>query len=160
MRMSRFSAFLVLAALLGLYQAPNLALLAYKLGMPMVDGKRLNIQIDVRNAWYPIASNDSAIGKLMLPSQPSMIAFHRPSIVWPWRADVFAVMAYRRPVDESEVEARIESTWGHALLIKEASQSSSSRRLYAVPEIGVALLLNDSTVVGDIATLRRSEGSE
>lgn len=144
----------LLIVVLAVYQAPNLALLAYKAGMPLVDTDLLGVEVKVRNGWYPAVSSESLLGKATLPrAGPPLVAFHRPSLIWPWQTDVFAVMSYRKPIDTAAIESAKEMPWGRTVLVK-ASPPENPKRLFAVPDLGVGLLLEDQSVLDDIVTLK------
>lgn len=157
---SRWLSIGVLIVVLILYQAPNLALLAYKAGLPLANTDQLGVQVKVRNGWYPVASSDSLLGKAAFPpAGPPLVAFHRPSLIWPWTAETFALMSYRKPVDAAAVESTKEMPWGRAMLIKANPVANPAQRLFAVPDLGVGVLLENPNVLDDIVALARVQGS-
>lgn len=145
-------ALLVVVALL--YQAPNVALLAHSAGLSLAEPRRLGIDIQVKNGWYPIATNGSLIGRMSLPDgAPPMVAFHRPTVLWPWSADVFAIVAVKS-VDPKSVEGTQTFPWGTASLLR--AESNDPRRLYAVNGLGVGILVGSPDPLHDIVALRKA----
>lgn len=142
------------------YQAPNLALLAYKAGLPLANSEQLGVQVKVRNGWYPVASTDSLLGRATFPpAGPPLVAFHRPSLIWPWTAETFALMSYRKPVDAAVVESTKETPWGRTMLIKAYPAAGSAQRLVVVPGLEVGILLENPSVLDDIEMIARVSGS-
>lgn len=146
----------VIAVLL-LYQAPNLALMAYKGGFSMANADLLGIEISVANGWYPVASSNSFLGKALLPTAgPPLVVFQRPSLIWPWRGELFAVKPYRRTVDGSVQEVK-QVAWGQAMLLKPSPDDDPNQHLFAVPSHGIGIVVRDQRVLDDIVALRKIE---
>lgn len=157
---SRRLAIGTLIVMLIIYQAPNLALLAYKAGLPLANSEQLGVQVKIRNGWYPVASTDSLLGRAAFPpAGPPLVAFHRPSLVWPWTAETFALMSYRKPVDAAVVESTKETPWGRTMLIKGNPAVGSAQRLFVVPGLEVGILLENPSVLDDIEMIARVSGS-
>ncbi len=153
MKRKVFGIGLVVIALL-LYQAPNLALLAHLAGLSLAKPKHLGVDVAMKGGWYPIASNDTLLGKISIPNNaPPMVAFHRPTLLWPWKADVFAIMALKS-LDPNMAESSQTFPWGTATLLKPTTDDP--RRLYAVNGLGVGILVNDLEPLRDIVALRKA----
>lgn len=151
MAKQRLSIGLLIFALL-LYQAPNLALLAYHAGFPLVEPGGIGLNVTVRNGWYPLATNVSVIGRISIPEDaPQMITFHRPSILWPWKADVFAVITMKDKIDPKRIESTQVYKWGAASLLR--SVSSDPIRLHAVPDARAGVLTTRPDTLQDIEVL-------
>jgi hypothetical protein len=145
-------------AVLLLYHAPNLALMAYKGGFPIADADLLGVEIRVANGWYPVASSDSLLGKALLPTAgPPLVVFQRPSLIWPWRGELFAVKSYRSVVDKSSVQQVKQAAWGQAMLLRPNPGDDPDQRLFAVPSHGVGIVVNDQKILDDIVVLRKIE---
>jgi hypothetical protein len=139
-----------------LYEAPNIALLAYKLGLPPVEPVVNGIRVDVRNGWYPAARNDSIVGRILYPSEsPPLVTFHRPSIIWPWRKEGFMAMSYTKPVEAGNVESSLAKEWGKVVLLRSNPTTTPTRRLYVLPEVGLGFLMDDTRNLDDIVALSK-----
>jgi hypothetical protein len=144
--------FLVIAALL--YQAPNLALVAHLAGLSLAKPDNVGVDVTMKGGWYPIAANNSLLGRISIPNNaPPMVAFHRPTLVWPWKADVFAIMALKS-VDPKSIESTQTFPWGTATLLKPTG--NDPRRLYAVSGLAVGILVSDPGPLQDIVTFKKT----
>jgi len=144
----------VLIVVVLIYQAPNVALLAHSGGLSLAEPRMLGIDVQLKDGWYPIATNGSLIGRMSIPDDaPPMIAFHRPTVLWPWKADVFAIIALKS-VDPKSVESTQTFPWGTAALLKPAS--NDPRRLYAVSGLGVGILVSNPDPLQDIVALKKA----
>jgi hypothetical protein len=143
-----------LAILFLIYQAPNIALLAYKSGVPIANTDRLGVKVTVRNGWYPVASTDSLLGKIFFTQGGHyVVLYHRFSSFRPWKQEMFAIMAYPKSVNPNLVEATREVPWGRVMLIKAIPSADPGPPLYAVPNLGVGILTEDVSVLSDIVTI-------
>ncbi len=141
----------VLFATLGLvYQLPNLALLAHRGGFVLVETKKtIGVDITTRGGWYPVASTDSSLGRLLLPEKaPAMVAYHNPSLLLPWRRKVFAVMSLSIPPEAATIESNRTMPWGEVALVKPRGQTAE--RLYVIPALGIGILTASPEVLDDI----------
>ena len=146
--------FVVLVIGIVIYQAPNIALLAHKAGLSIASTDRLGVRLIVGNDWYPVASTDSLLGRLLLSQGGNhVVLYHRYSSIQPWKQEMFAVMAYSTLVDSSLVEATKETPWGRVLLIKALDSADPSTRLYAAPDFGIGFLVGNFGVLSDIQSV-------
>lgn len=141
-------------AVLSAFEAPNLALLAYKAGIPIASTEVLGVEVEVRNGWYPVLSSDSVLGKAVFRSGgPPLVTFHRHSIVFPWRTEVLGIMYYKLPPN-MVIEATQEMPWGTAMKVK-ARPAGVTQSLFAVPGLDVGILVEAPGVLEDIKVLYR-----
>src|SRR6267143_5943331 len=137
-----------------LYQAPNIALVAHYAGLSLAGPRKLGIDVKLKDSWYPIASNESLLGKMTIPNDaPPMVAFHRPTLLWPWKTDVFAIIALKS-LDRKSIESTQTFPWGTAALLKPTG--NDPRRLYAVSGINVGILVSNPEPLQDIVVLKKS----
>src|SRR5437868_626054 len=79
---------------------PKLPQLAYNAGVPIADARSVGVQLRVRNGWYPVASTDSWLGGIFLRSaNRPLVAYHHPSLIWPWQTEVFGVIPFKMGKD-------------------------------------------------------------
>jgi hypothetical protein len=64
-------------------------------------------------------------------------------------------MAYSKPVVADAIELTKDAPWGRAMLIKANPTGNPAQRLFAVPDLRIGILVDDSSVVDDIVALDR-----
>ncbi len=147
---------LLLAVVAVMYFLPAILYVSYRAGFEIVNPKAvLGITLDIDNGWYPIATSDTQLGRLMNVSpSPRTVVFYKNNWLVPWNSEEAFISEYAKAENSdmsSGMYVKIDDfKWGKAALVKDEITRTPSRKLVVLPEYGIGISANDLRILGDI----------
>ena len=146
-----------LLALIGvIYFLPSLMYVGNRFGIDVTNTKKvLGLSIDFESKWYPIASSDTLLGKIIISTEvaPSVIYCN---INWinPWDCD--QVWISKSDVWNTKNPNVFESvhqySWGGVGVVKD-TVSKTDRKLAIIQSVGIGISGKSLDILNDIKTI-------
>ena len=156
-RVVRLTLSIITTGVAVLYQLPNLLSVADRWGLQVADPRTVGIEVRMEWPWYPIASSQSALGKMYeLDAKHQMIIYHKPSLLWPWQARMLSIVKRATPIGKEEIVSQREYKWGPGRFLRTDLFPGTSRFLVSPSGMQAVILTDEISYLDEIEILRNS----
>jgi hypothetical protein len=155
-RSARVGLSLAITALaLAFYQLPNLLSIGSRLGLQLADPGTVGLNVQMQPPWYPIASTQSALGKLFYenPKHP-VVMYHKPAVLLPWEGRLVSIVRRPLPTAKEEISAERTFGWGTGHVLRSDLFPNTTRYVVAPVGLQVLVLTDDISYLDEIQVLR------
>jgi hypothetical protein len=137
------------------YFLPYILYVSHLAGLPVADARKtLNVDIDLGNDWFPIASSSSFLGRFLISKNlPPTVMFYRCSWTSPWRGEDAYLSRISLPpdwIDSQKNPAFIEIGGSKGVLVSNEVTGVSERQFVVVPSWSLSFSLRDMSVIKNI----------